>query len=188
MLPEFRQLHLSKNPFPMPLPFVLSAILLLAFAAWRDVATRTIPDGVSLALAVSGLTLRGLEGWEALVTSLAVAAVLFLVLFICHMRGAIGGGDVKLLTALALGLPPIGSFQLLFATALAGGVLAVLYLGLRHLLPALGIAPARPASSAAALRRIAVAEARRIHRRGPLPYGVAIAIGGALVLLQSPGG
>ncbi|MBX6740524.1 MAG: hypothetical protein IRY87_00580, partial [Acetobacteraceae bacterium] len=95
---------------------------------------------------------------------------------------------VKLLTALALGLPPIGSFQLLFATALAGGVLAVLYLGLRHLLPALGIAPARPASGAAALRRIAVAEARRIHRRGPLPYGVAIAIGGALVLLQSPGG
>jgi prepilin peptidase CpaA len=37
------------------------------------------------------------------------------------------------------------------------------------------------------LRRVLAVEARRVRRRGPLPYAVAIAIGGTLVLLNLPG-
>jgi prepilin peptidase CpaA len=135
-----------------------------------------------------GLALRVAEGWYSLAASLAVAAALFLLLLPCHARGLIGGGDVKLLTALALGLPPLGSYQLIVATALAGGLLAMFYLLLQRLMPRpVGTAAtARP--SAPALRRIAAVEAWRIRRRGPMPYGVAIAVGGAFVLLQPSGG
>lgn len=170
----------------MPLTFVVPSLALLGFAAWRDVATRTIPDGIGIALAVLGLALRCAQGWQALGSSVAVAAGLFLVLLFCHARGATGGGDVKLLTALALGLPPLGSYQLVVATALIGGVLAVLYLILGRVL--VRVRPSPPPRFAPTLRRIATIEARRIRRRGPLPYGVAIALGATLVLLHSPGG
>jgi Flp pilus assembly protein protease CpaA len=36
--------------------------------------------------------------------------------------------------------------------------------------------------------RVAAIERWRIRRRGPVPYGVAIAIGGAFVVLTSQGG
>src|SRR4051812_45028686 len=115
--------------------FTIPVLGLLGFAAWRDVATQTIPDRVSVVLAALGLALRGAEGWQALAASLVVAIGLSLVLLACHARGVLGGGDVKLLTALALGLPPLGSYQLVVATALIGGGLAALYLILPRLLP-----------------------------------------------------
>jgi prepilin peptidase CpaA len=164
---------------------VAPALVLLGIAAWRDVATRTIPDQVSLAIAVFGLALRCAEGWQAAAWSLAAAAVLFLLLLPCHARGLLGGGDVKLLAALAIGLPPLGSFQLVVATALFGGVLATLYLIMQRLLGE--PLRTRPSATASGLRRIAAVEAWRIRRRNSMPYGVAIAIGGALVLLQARG-
>lgn len=129
-------------------------------------------------------TTRGHDGWPALLTSLAAAGALFLVLFFCHARGLLGGGDVKLLTALSLGLAPIDSWNLILATAIAGGALAFLYLALQRLrLERLSID-----TRASALRRVLAVEVRRIRQRGPMPYGVAIAIGGAVVLLHPQGG
>ena len=166
----------------------LLALALLGLAAWRDIATRSIPDSISLVLAGLGLLLRWHEGWAPLGLSLLAALGLFLILLTCHARGLLGGGDVKLLTALALGLPPLGSYQLVVATALAGGVLAIAYLVLHRALSARGGALSPRGRGEPLLRRIVSVEARRIRARGPLPYGVAIAVGGALVLLQSPGG
>ena len=163
--------------------FTLPALSLLSLAAWRDIATRTIPNGACLAIAALGLALRATEGWLALATSLAAAALLFLVLLFCHARGFLGGGDVKLLTALALGLPPLGSWNLVVATALAGGVLALIYLAL-HRVPAARLS-LPPRAGANALRRVLAVESWRIRSRGPMPYGVAIAIGAAIVLLQT---
>jgi prepilin peptidase CpaA len=165
----------------MPLAVALVAVALLGFAAWRDLATRTIPDGVSLALAAIGLTARGYEGFEAISTSLVAALVLGFILFLLHARGLLGGGDVKLATALALGLAPLDTWNLVVATAFAGGLLGLLYLALPSILPDRRAMP-RPA---AVLPRFLAVEARRIRRRGPLPYGVAIAAGGTLVLLQT---
>jgi prepilin peptidase CpaA len=170
----------------MPLPFALTTIGLLAFAAWRDIATRTIPDRISLALAVLGLACRLTQGWPAVLLSVAVAAALFVILLVCHARGLIGGADAKLLAALALGFSPLGSYQLITITALAGGGLAAVYL----LLPrAMGARPSiRPAPHRFVALRVAAIERWRIRRRGPVPYGVAIAIGGAFVVLTSQGG
>jgi prepilin peptidase CpaA len=98
---------------------------------------------------------------------------LFLLLFAIYQRGKIGGGDVKLLVALAVGLPLTGVIQLLTITALAGGVLALVHLMMR-LLPSPRLAPA----GSSLLRRVYAVERWRHLRHAPLPYGVAIACGG----------
>jgi prepilin peptidase CpaA len=90
-----------------------------------------------------------------------------------YARGWIGGGDVKLLVALAIGLPLAGVVQLLTVTALAGGVLALTHLMMRRL-PFPSPAPA----GASLLRRVWAVERWRNVRHAPLPYGVAIACGG----------
>jgi prepilin peptidase CpaA len=167
--------------------FYLSTLGLLGVAAWRDLSTRTIPDAVSIALALFGLSLRLTQGLTAAALSLAVAAGLFLILLACHGRGLIGGGDVKLLTALTLGLPPIESYRLVAATALAGGVLAILYLVLSRALAGVRRSPTPARRRRYLLLRIAAVELWRIRRRCALPYGVAIAIG-MLVAVSSQGG
>ena len=117
-----------------------------------------------------------------IIKSLVVATVLFGLLLIVYQRGAIGGGDVKLLTALAIGLPLTGIIQLLTVTALAGGFLAAAHLMLR-LLPHPRPAPA----GSALLRRIVAVERWRHVRRAPLPYGAAIACGGIWTLFEPRG-
>ncbi len=166
--------------------FTLPALFLLSFAAWRDVATRTIPNAACGALAALGLALRATEGWYALGVSVAAAVPVFLVLLLCHARGLLGGGDVKLLTALTLGLPPMGSWNLVVATALAGGVLALAYLVLQRLPTKCLTLPVRAGNNT--LHRVLAVESWRIRRRGPMPYGVAIAIGAVIVLLQAQEG
>ncbi|MFX7686504.1 prepilin peptidase, partial [Acinetobacter baumannii] len=81
------------------------ALLLLA-AAWHDIATRLIPDTVCLLVALAGLLLRAAEGLAPLAVSAGLALALFLLLLPAAMRGALGGGDVKLAAALVLGLSP----------------------------------------------------------------------------------
>jgi prepilin peptidase CpaA len=70
-----------------------------------------------------------------------------------------GGGDVKLLTALALWIAPALFFNLIIMMALVGGILAVVF-GAWHL-------PARQRDKLA------------------IPYGVAIATAGLWVLATS---
>lgn len=174
----------------------VATALLLAVAAWRDVATRIIPDGICAAVAVLGIAVRLGEGVPALLATMAAALVLFIILLALAMFGVMGGGDLKLATATALTLSPLGVYQLVVATALAGGVLALIYLLLARLLRApataggamsgwAGFAPGR--RGAPLLRRVLIAETWRLRRRGPLPYGVAIAAGGMLVLFRSLG-
>jgi prepilin peptidase CpaA len=163
----------------------LAASALLLLAAWCDVATRTIPDGVSVALAALGLLMRVAEGPIAAMVSLLLAAVLFAAFLPLHARGAIGGGDVKLMTALAVGLSPPATLDFLLTTVMAGGLLGVVYLALR-LLPHPSVLAPQP--QAWPPRRILALERRRVSRRGPLPYAVAIAAGGILTLMKPLGG
>ncbi|WP_092228207.1 A24 family peptidase [Bradyrhizobium sp. Gha] len=147
-------------------------ILLLLYVATIDVATRLIRNDICLVLALLGVVGQ-LDSPMQLLESLISAAILFLLLFMIYQRGLIGGGDVKLLVALAIGLPLTGVIQLLTITALTGGVLALVHLVMR-LLPYPRLAPA--GSSFA--RRVYAIERWRHLRHAPLPYGVAIACGG----------
>ena len=163
----------------------IAASALLLFAAWCDLATRTIPDGISVALAALGLLTRAAEGLTPAASSLLVAGGLFAILLPLHARGAFGGGDIKLITALAVGFSPLSTLDFLVATVVAGGVLGLVYLSLR-LLPR--PSPLAPQPLAWPPRRVFALERRRFSRRGPLPYAVAIAAGGISTLIEPFGG
>ncbi len=163
----------------MAAAFALFGSVLLMTAAWRDIVTRSIPDTISLLLLASGGLARVIEGPSALALSAGTAVLLFVVLTIIYSRGLIGGGDVKLMTALAVGLSPLGSYQLIVTTAIAGGLLATVYL-----LLSCALKPVYRTAHTSLLRRVIAVETWRICRRGPLPYGVAIAVAGAFVLFH----
>src|SRR5437588_12941642 len=147
-------------------------ILLLLYVATIDVATRLIRNEICLALALLGIAGQ-LASPMQVAHSLIAATILLLLLLVIYQRGLIGGGDVKLLVALAVGLPLTGVIQLLTITSMAGGVLALVHLVMR-LLPYPRLAPA----GSSLVRRVYAIERWRHLRHAPLPYGVAIACGG----------
>jgi prepilin peptidase CpaA len=155
---------------------LVPAGLALVAAALHDIAARTIPNGLSLAIACAGLLARATA--NELLPGLVAAGLVFLLGWAAWRCRVMGGGDVKLLAACTLLASPAAVPGLVLAVALAGGVLALAYLGLRPVVPAPALA--RPGTLGARAWR---AEAWRIRRRGPLPYGVAIALGTFFTLL-----
>jgi len=147
-------------------------IVLLLYVATIDIATRLIRNEICLALALLGIASQFADPMQ-LAESLIAATILLMLLLVIYQRRLIGGGDVKLLVALAIGLPLTGVIQLLTITALAGGVLALAHLMMR-LLPHPRLAPA----GSSLVRRVYAIERWRHLRHAPLPYGVAIACGG----------
>jgi prepilin peptidase CpaA len=160
----------------------LAIILALLAAAWRDLAVRRLPNRLAAVIAAAGLGIRALEGPFAVGSSLVAAGALFAVLFLLFARGWLGGGDVKLATAVAIGLPPLSVWHFVVATALAGGALSSLYLVATRL-PPLRLPPG--GRTRGLLRRIAAAEAWRVRRRGPLPYGIALCASGVALTATS---
>jgi prepilin peptidase CpaA len=150
----------------------------LMFAVAHDVAVRTVPNRVSLIVVLAGLGINTLDG--QLGPALFGAALVFAGFWYCWRSGWIGGGDVKLLSACALLVPPGSVLELLLTTAIAGAGLALLYLALGRLLPD-GATP-RPTGL---LSRVWRAERRRIRRRLSLPYACAISAGVLLTLSSS---
>lgn len=165
---------------PFPDAVVWLALPLLMAAALSDIAFRRIPNGVAALVALAGLLRQGVAGGAVLAVALVLAALVLLGTAILWQRGVIGGGDVKLLAAASLLVPPASLPAQLLAVALAGGGLAVVHILLRALLRD------RPADlrRRGLLRRLLRREARRIRTGGPLPYGVAIALGTAATLIR----
>ncbi|MGR3484975.1 MAG: A24 family peptidase [Paracoccaceae bacterium] len=158
-------LHLSTLLFP--------AALLVA--AVQDVATRTIPNRLVAALALGFAILAPWAGFDAtLLAWHAIAAAAALGLgFGLFAMGWLGGGDGKLMAAIVLWLGPgaVGTFALV--TAVAGGALALALLSFR----------AAPMPALLVQRDWAMT----LHRSGgPVPYGVALAIGGLVGFSASP--
>lgn len=153
------------------------AAALLLVGAWADLARRIIPDGISGGVLLTGIGLRLADGAAATVWLWAAGAALltFTVLALVWRWGLIGGGDVKLLAASVLLVPPPSVPALLLWTSLAGGVLALAYLAAGALARRRVTRPAaRPRT---ALRRVLRIEAWRLRRHSGLPYGCAIAAG-----------
>ena len=138
----------------------LLAAMLLA-CCWWDLKTRTIPNWLNLAialLAVAFWSVIGLPLWPEVALRVAVAFVTFWVFAAAFAMGAMGGGDVKLIAALALWLPWQAVLVLVFLMSIAGGVLTLGYL-IRHKL------------------------AKR-EEKLEIPYGVAIAFGGLWLISE----
>ncbi|WP_298284115.1 prepilin peptidase [Acidocella sp.] len=157
---------------------MIPAAFLLIYAALHDLAVRTVPNWLSVAVLVIGVAAQALD--HSLLSAIGASLVVFLALFGIWMAGAMGGGDVKLWAAAVMLIPPSWRQELDFFlyVVLLGGGLAVIYLLLSPLAPGL-----RLARGGGWLRRFARAELWRIGRRGPLPYACAIS-GGALFVLM----
>lgn len=154
------------------------AVGLIVLAALHDAAARTIPNSIPLVLVGVGAGLRLLDG--NLILGVAIAMLLFIMFAALWLRGFIGGGDAKLAAALSLVLPPAGIPYFILFVALAGGVLALIYLSLSYV-----IGRPRPGPRHGFLSRLIKAEAWRMHRRGPLPYAVAITAGALPILVKT---
>lgn len=141
-------------------------LLLLLLAALEDAWHLQISDLLSGGIAISAFIAILLIGpgvglWE---NFLLFVAVLFLGTLL-FARGAMGGGDIKLLAASVLWFDLSGGWKLLVAIAIAGGVETLLII---------------------VLRRFPWAEWVRqrvllLRPREGIPYGVAIALGVALM-------
>jgi prepilin peptidase CpaA len=171
-------------PLPIPDPAVLAAcVALLGIAALHDLIARTIPNWIAAVLAsIAVLPLPGTLGiWNGLPAAALAFAGMFGGAMLFWRLGWLGGGDVKLLGAIGLLVPPGRIGATVTAIALAGGVLALPYLACRG-----RIARARAVRPAGILARAWRAERFRLRRGGPVPYAVAIALGTALGLLGGP--
>ena len=147
----------------MAFSWILLGLLAAALLAccWWDLKTRTIPNWLNLAIALGAVAFWiavGLPVWPEVALRVAVAFVTFWVFAAAFAMGAMGGGDVKLIAALALWLPWQAVLVLLFLMSIAGGVLTLGYL-IRHKL------------------------ARR-EEKLEIPYGVAIAFGGLWLISE----
>ncbi len=162
-------------------PLAAGVALLLA-AALHDIAARTVPNGMALALAIAGLLSRIADG--TILMSVVAGLSVFLAATVCWRRGWMGGGDVKLLGAVATMVPPHAVFSLLAFIAFAGGGLALIYLaGRRRAGKRRTETPGRRPSGLPA--RVLRAESWRMRRGGPLPYACAIAAGVLITLFQT---
>jgi prepilin peptidase CpaA len=141
----------------------LLAVLAIALlvAAFTDLRSRQISNKLNAAIALgaplfwwaSGLSFGDIA-WQVGIAllSLVVLAGFFALRWM-------GGGDVKLLAALALWIQPALFLQLIIAMAIIGGVLTLVF-GAWHI-------------------------ARRQRDRVAIPYGVAIAAAALLVIGQT---
>ncbi|MDQ4087644.1 MAG: prepilin peptidase [Pseudomonadota bacterium] len=132
----------------------LLALMLLA-AGWFDLRSRTIPNELCGAIALAALPFwwaNGLDPWPDVALQIGVAALVFALFAAAFAIGAMGGGDVKLIAAVALWLPWQAVIGLLVIMSLAGGALTL---------------------ALVVRKRLARSEGQL-----EIPYGVAIAFGG----------
>ncbi len=160
----------------LALGFALVGIACLLVASLHDIVARTAPDWAAVVLLASGLALRLIYG--NLLPGLAIGLLVFVLAAVCWRLGWMGGGDVKLLAAASVFVPPGQALPFILAVTLSGGVLALLYLVAQRF-----VAPPSSVRPHTLWGRALRAERWRIRRGGPLPYACAIAVGGLLVLL-----
>jgi prepilin peptidase CpaA len=143
---------------PSPATYGLLALLAIALlvAAVGDWRHRLIRNRLNVIIALGAPLFwlaGGLSLWPGVAAQLALALVVLMVCAGLFAIRVLGGGDAKLLAALALWVPPHLFPNVLLVMALAGGLLAAALLAGR-----------RPGMAAS------------------VPYGIAIAAGGLWVL------
>ncbi|WP_267395217.1 MULTISPECIES: prepilin peptidase [unclassified Sphingomonas] len=147
------------NVFAVALLVALGA--LLVSAGIEDARIREIANWKNAAIALAAPAwwwAIGL-GWADIGVQLIVATLVFAIFCGCFAMGWMGGGDVKLIAALALWLPLGGLIQMLMVMSIAGGAITLLMLIERTL--------------------------RKKQGQLEIPYGVAIAAAALLALPQT---
>lgn len=108
----------------VPVSFVVVSVA--SIAAMFDVSTRRIPNLLTFGAAAFGVVYHTIDGGAYGLGQASLGWLTGLVLFLPFFAlGGMGAGDVKLIAALGSWFGPIGALQLAAATALAGGLVAI---------------------------------------------------------------
>jgi prepilin peptidase CpaA len=168
---------------PASIAAALAAVVIAA--AISDLATRRIPNWITLPGALLGFALHGYYGGvHGALLSLAGAALGFSFFLLLHLAGGMGAGDVKLAGAVGALAGPQAFLIVFIATGLLGGVAAIALALVRGRLRQ---TLERTALLLFNFGRLRWSEARRASSLQHadalrLPYGAVIA-GGALAFL-----
>ena len=130
----------------------------LLIAAVTDLRRRQIDNWLTAGIALCAplFWLAGDLSWLDVAFQVAIATATSAVLFALFAMGGMGGGDVKLLTALALWIQPIPYASLLVVMSVAGGIITLVFAGWHRF--------------------------RHCEGRVAVPYGIAISFAGLWVL------
>ena len=148
---------MADDPFKYGLLAALAIALLIA--AFTDIRERRIANWLNLAIAAGAPLFwiaSGLSLWPGVAIQFGFAIAVFAVLSVLFAMRVMGGGDVKLLTALALWIDPANFGRLVVMMALVGGVLTIAVWGWHAF--------------------------RRNQHKPKIPYGVAIAAAGLWII------
>ena len=138
---------------------LIALAIALIVAAISDIRERKIANWLNIAIAAGAPLFwfaSGMAFWPDMAIQLGLAFVVFWAFAGLFALGWLGGGDVKLLGALALWLTPMSFLNLLLVMAFVGGGIAVAFV----------------------IRRVIW----KPKTQGTLPYGVAITAGALWVL------
>lgn len=138
-----------------PLWLLVLLLIASAAAAVEDAIRLRISNVTCAAIALGALVAMAIAGpGVALWQNFALFAAVMVVGTAAFSAGVLGGGDVKLMAAIALWLNLRGGLVFLGSVFLAGGLVAILYVTVR-------------------IARRAPLQSRKSRR---IPYGVAIAL------------
>jgi prepilin peptidase CpaA len=157
------------------LALLICAGILYAEVVRQDLTRRTIPNRISLILVLLGFLRWGFAvDLDSVLWSLIASLMALAIGMVLFIRGWVGGGDVKLVSATIFVVGYRDSAAFLFWTAILGGVvslLVVLWMGFRRLRFGRQIRAGVGGESISGLAPATV------------PYGVAIAGAAMCVLL-----
>jgi len=153
----------------------LALLAVIGPACWFDIRERRIPNVVTLAGLAAGLMLRLSTGVGPMLDGLVAAGLALLVGLMPFVLGILGGGDVKLLAAVAAFMGTNRLFGALLVIAAVGGVLGLMEaVRRRALIRTLG-------STLTIGKQLALFGRAAPTLESPgamsIPYGVAIAVG-----------
>lgn len=167
-----------------PLLIAYGALLipLAVIITYYDVRYRRIPNAFVLATLLSGIIVNTIfGGWQGTLASLTGCFLAFILMFMLHVFGAMGAGDVKLFAAIGSVTGAAYVFPMFLIVILTGGVLAVVSAlraravrstAVRVVQILVGLMPGWQ------MPRFAVPADRRLT----IPYGVAITLGSIITL------
>lgn len=142
----------------LPTALAIAALACVVAAAICDLRAFEIPDELSIALVVLALAYGALTPGFLWLSHLTAPLAVFAVGLLLFARGWMGGGDIKLLVAIAAWTGFQGLLPLFVGISLAGGVLALVLLLARRALAGRQTIPL-------------------FSSEAPLPYAVAILAG-----------
>ena len=153
--------------------FAIALILCMVWVVVSDAVHYIIPNTLNaliIVLYIAAAIMLPLPEW---LPAFGTAALMLVVGLGFFTLGLMGGGDIKLLVALSLWTGwGMATPQFIFLTAISGGLLVVVVLLLRLIVPPLWL-KLRPTKNLP----------RLLTRKEPVPYGIAIAVAFAWLLM-----